>query len=113
MKKQELILSDLRNAKPSTAAWHIRRQETARPLLDGIRRKVEGQRCTREVEAQVHARQIEPRTANALAYLATSLLRAIEVSDLEGRLEDLEATQQVQERAFLQSTPDPKKKEED
>jgi hypothetical protein len=62
--------------------------------------------------AEVHARQIDTRTANALAYLATSLLRAIEVSDLERRLEDLEATQRVQERAFLQSTPDSKKKDE-
>jgi hypothetical protein len=45
--------------------------------------------------AQVHAHQIEPRTANALAYLATSLLRAIEVSDLEKRLDELELTQRV------------------
>ena len=62
--------------------------------------------------AQVHAHQIEPRTANALAYLATSLLRAIEVSDLEKRLDELEGTQRVQERAFLQSSPDSKKKDE-
>jgi hypothetical protein len=41
--------------------------------------------------AQVHARKMDTRTANALAYLATSLLRAIEVSDLEGRLKALEA----------------------
>ncbi len=62
--------------------------------------------------AQVHAHQIEPRTANALAYLATSLLRAIEVSDLEKRLDELEGTHRVQERAFLQSSPDSKKKDE-
>lgn len=55
--------------------------------------------------AQVHARQIDTKTANALAYLATSLLRAIEVSDLEGRLDALEGTQRVQERALLQSSP--------
>lgn len=55
--------------------------------------------------AQVHARQIDTKTANALAYLATSLLRAIEVSDLERRLEALEGTQQVQERAILPSGP--------
>jgi hypothetical protein len=40
--------------------------------------------------SQVHARKMDPRTANALAYLATSLLRAIELSDLEGRLMAIE-----------------------
>jgi hypothetical protein len=38
---------------------------------------------------------LDTKTANALAYLATSLLRAIEVSDLESRLEALERTQQL------------------
>ena len=55
--------------------------------------------------AQVHARQMDARTANTLAYLATSLLRAIEVSDIEKRLDALEGTQRAQERAFLRSTP--------
>jgi hypothetical protein len=62
--------------------------------------------------AQVHANQIEPRTANALAYLATSLLRAIEVSDVEKRLGELEATHRVQERAFLGSRADSKNRDE-
>ena len=39
---------------------------------------------------QVHDRKMDARTANALAYVATSLLRAIEVSDLETRLMTLE-----------------------
>jgi hypothetical protein len=55
--------------------------------------------------AQVHARQIDAKTANALAYLATSLLRAIEVSDLESRLDALEVTQRADERTLLQSSP--------
>lgn len=54
---------------------------------------------------QVHARQMDPRTANALAYLATSLLRAIEVFDLESRLDALEANQLTAERAVLPSSP--------
>jgi hypothetical protein len=62
--------------------------------------------------AEVHARQIDTRTANALAYLATSLLRAIEVSDVEKRLDDLEGTQRMQERGFLQSSSESKKKDE-
>jgi|HubBroStandDraft_2_1064218.scaffolds.fasta_scaffold55694_2 hypothetical protein len=55
--------------------------------------------------AQVQARQMDARTANTLAYLATSLLRAIEVSDIEERLDALEGTHLAQERTFLQSTP--------
>ena len=54
--------------------------------------------------AQVHARKMDTRTANALACLATSLLRAIAVSDLESRLAALAVNQRAEERAFLQST---------
>ncbi len=36
--------------------------------------------------AQVHARKMDVRIANSLAYISTSLLRAIEVSDLESQL---------------------------
>jgi hypothetical protein len=36
--------------------------------------------------AHVHAGTMDTRTANALAYVATSLLRAIEVADLEAKL---------------------------
>jgi hypothetical protein len=57
--------------------------------------------------AQVHARKMDTRTANALAYLATSLLRAIEVSDLESRLAALALTQRAEERRLLAvHTPD-------
>jgi hypothetical protein len=55
--------------------------------------------------AQVHARQMDSRTANTLAYLAMSLLRAIEVSEIESRLDALEVTQRGEERAFFQSSP--------
>jgi hypothetical protein len=48
--------------------------------------------------AHVHARRMDTRTANTLAYLATSLLRAIEVSDLESRLAALEAQTDHDER---------------
>jgi hypothetical protein len=40
--------------------------------------------------AQVHARKMDTKTANALAYVATSLLRAMEVADLETRLVAIE-----------------------
>ncbi len=55
--------------------------------------------------AQVHARQMDARTATTLAYLAMSLLRAIEVPDLESRMAALEVAQRGEERAFLQSSP--------
>jgi hypothetical protein len=43
-----------------------------------------------ETIVQIRGRKLDTRTANALAYVATSLLRAIEVSDLEYRLGALE-----------------------
>jgi hypothetical protein len=43
-----------------------------------------------ETIVQIRGRKLDTRTANALAYVATSLLRAIEVSDLEDRLQVLE-----------------------
>jgi hypothetical protein len=53
---------------------------------------------------QVHDRKIDARTANALAYIATSLLRAIEVSDLENRLTMLEELGGPWEIKFPSST---------
>jgi hypothetical protein len=43
-----------------------------------------------ETITQVRRRRMDTRTANALAYVATSLLRAIEVGDIESRLKELE-----------------------
>jgi hypothetical protein len=43
-----------------------------------------------ETIVQIRGRKLDTRTANALAYVATSLLRAIEVSELENRLKVLE-----------------------
>src|SRR6266851_9432388 len=40
--------------------------------------------------SQVHSRKMDVRIANSLAYISTSLLRAIEVADLERRLAALE-----------------------
>jgi hypothetical protein len=54
--------------------------KTARDVRDALA-------CTM---VQVHDRKMDAKTANALAYVATSLLRAIEVSDLESRLMTLE-----------------------
>lgn len=43
--------------------------------------------------SQVHSRKMDVRIANSLAYISTTLLRALEVSDLERRLETLERSQ--------------------
>jgi hypothetical protein len=44
-----------------------------------------------ETMVQIRSREVDTKTANALAYVASSLLRAIEVSELEPRLKALEA----------------------
>jgi hypothetical protein len=43
-----------------------------------------------ETLVQVRGRKLDTRTANALAYVASSLLRAIEIADLEARLDKME-----------------------
>jgi len=54
---------------------------------------------------EIRAGKLDPRIANALGYLGATYLRALEVSDIVTRLDALEVTQQAQERAFLQSSP--------
>jgi hypothetical protein len=70
--------------------------------------------CELLAESMIEIRhgKLDPRLANALGYLSASYLRALEVSDLEARFNALECMQRVQESAFLQSTPDSKKKDE-
>ena len=46
--------------------------------------------------SQVQSRNMDVRVANSVAYLATSLLRAIEVADLERRLVALEVQRAVE-----------------
>jgi hypothetical protein len=60
---------------------------------------------------EIRAGKLDPRVANALGYLGASYLRALEVSDVESRLDALEATQRAQERAILQSGSDDRKHE--
>lgn len=83
-----------------------------RHALEPPRTATDVRNALAETMAQVHGGQLDPRTANTLAYVGSSLLRAIEISDLERRLGALEATQRVQERAFLQSSADAKSKDE-
>jgi hypothetical protein len=54
---------------------------------------------------EIRAGKLDPRVANALGYLGASYLRALEVSEVEARLDALEANQRTQERAILQSNP--------
>jgi hypothetical protein len=54
---------------------------------------------------EIRAGKLVLRVANALGYLGASYLRALEVSEVEARLDALEANQRTQERAVLQSNP--------
>jgi hypothetical protein len=60
---------------------------------------IEVQRCSAK------AGKLDPRIANALGYLGASYLRALEVSDIEKRLDALETNQLAAERGILQSIP--------
>ena|ERR1700730_2226238 len=53
--------------------------------------------------SQVHSRKMDVRIANSLAYISTSLLRALEVSDLERRLEALEQAQKSEEGGYIEA----------
>jgi len=55
---------------------------------------------------EIRAGKLDPRVANALGYLGASYLRALEVSDVESRLDALEATLRAQERAILPASPE-------
>ena len=52
---------------------------------------------------EIRAGKLDPRVANALGYLGASYLRALEVSEVEARLDALEANQRSRERAILQT----------
>ena len=53
---------------------------------------------------EIRAGKLDPRIANALGYLGGSYLRALEVSDLERRLDALDAFQRSEQRVILQSS---------
>jgi len=54
---------------------------------------------------EIRAGKLDPRVANALGYLGASYRRALEVSDLESRLDALETNHLATERGILQSSP--------
>jgi hypothetical protein len=80
---------------PQSDAPMMQPPKTARELMDLLANTM----------VQVHAGQINAKTANALAYVAMSLLRAIEASEIEMRLQSLESNQLLEERAALWSIP--------
>ena len=65
---------------PDDEALSIKPPETASDLL----------KLLANTMSQVHSRRIDVKVGNSLAYISTSLLRAIEVADLERRLTALE-----------------------
>jgi hypothetical protein len=56
---------------------------------------------------EIRSGKLDPRVANALGYLGASYLRALEVADIESRLDALEASQRGEQRVILRpSQPD-------
>ncbi|MGA8030246.1 MAG: hypothetical protein WB992_24145 [Bryobacteraceae bacterium] len=60
---------------------------------------------------EIRAGKLDPRVANALGYLGASYLRSLEVSDVDLRLNALEANQRSAERSIFQSNPADSKRE--
>jgi hypothetical protein len=54
---------------------------------------------------EIRSGKMDPKIANALGYLGASYMKAIEVSEVQERLNALESRQVIEERAFLQSNP--------
>src|SRR5438445_5728229 len=52
---------------------------------------------------EIRAGKLDPKVGNALGYLGTSLLRALEVSDTERRLDALEGQHRKMENIVFQS----------
>ena len=52
-----------------------------------------------EVMAEIRAGKMDPKLGTTLGYLGTSLLKAIETSDIEQRLSKLEATNELEHEA--------------
>ena len=50
-----------------------------------------------EAMAEIRAGKMDPKLGTKLGYLGTSLLKAIETSDIEQRLERLEATNELKD----------------
>jgi len=53
-------------------------------------------RMLAESMAEVRARRMDPKLGTTLAYMGVSLLKAIEVADIDVRLKKLELTQEVE-----------------
>jgi hypothetical protein len=54
---------------------------------------------------EIRSGKMDPKIANALGYLGASYIKAIEVSEVQQRLDAIESRQRMEERAFLQSIP--------
>jgi hypothetical protein len=58
---------------------------------------------------EIRAGKLDPKVANALGYLGTSLLRALEVADVERRLDLLEGHDiRLEDKVFQSGDPDGK-----
>ena len=76
--------------KSGKARRRVVQEDDARPALTPPRAAQEVRDLIGQAMSDVHGRRMDTRIANALGYLATVLVKAIEVSDIEVRLQALE-----------------------
>jgi hypothetical protein len=69
---------------PPTESGPVRPPQTAKEVKDLLA----------EAMAGIHAGRLEPKVASVMAYVGTALLRALETTDLQERIEALERSNQ-------------------
>jgi len=76
--------------KSGKARRRVIHEDDASPGLTPPRTAQEVRDLIGQAMSDVHGRRIDPRIANTLGYLATVLIKSIEVTELTERLEELE-----------------------
>lgn len=76
--------------KSGKARRRVIQEDAAGPVLTPPRTAQDVRDLIGQAMTDVHGRRMDTRIANALGYLATVLVKAIEVSDIEVRLQALE-----------------------
>jgi hypothetical protein len=82
------------------------RSQTDAPPMDLPKTASDVKNALATTMVQVYAGTMDAKTANTLAYLGMSLLRAIEVSDIESRLDALEGLQRSEKRLVFAGAGD-------
>jgi hypothetical protein len=84
---------------------HVPEDVTLEPL-NPPRTAAELKEALAVIMSQVHSRKLDQKVGTGLAFISNSLLRAIEVSDLEARLRTLEMELLANEQRETQNPAD-------